>query len=351
MKKRVLMLGLTVVLACSACTKKNETVNTDVATSSEITEGESASTEETSETDEKVLNHSVFKDYDEEKDAEETMGDEFNYAYDWKIEYENDDLEGAFIDYLYYLSGFYPAYAELVGDGAVNEKYAVWEGKGYNIGTIISDDGASAKIYIQFTDKTLKSKLDDIKKEKDKQAEEIAKKRNDKYNTFKEEIAQLENLDSIPSIIKNYPLYADCIITYGKLSDDASNSDYSTKNMNDEQLSSLIDILLKGEYTNIEEAELDEELKEESVDSMMSFELLNDCNNEELVNSPTSLGYIVYFKDSTVNYYLDTLDDNGEYKVCRVSSEGLKEFLDPIHTDMVKRAEENKEQEVENIEE
>lgn len=347
--KKVLLVASLIALSigCSSCGSKTDYKEISEETSSSNIKESSNSSESLSADAEKVINHSIFKDYDEKKAVADEIGDNFNYAYDWDLSFDNDDIEYAFIDYLYYLAGAYPTYAELLGGEAVDGRYAVWEGNGYTIGTIVAEDGMSAEMYIKFTDSTLREKLDKLNEEKDKQSKEIANRRNSKHEEFTKRISTLENIDSIPLTVKNYNLYADCIVSYGKSSENESEQDYSTKTLESDRLDGLIDLLLESTYTNIEQEEIDEKINNENVEALLAFELLNDCNLEDLVNNPTNLGYVVYFKDGSMNYYLDTMSNEGEYITYIVNNDKFNDYLSPIYAEMIEEALKNKEVETE----
>lgn len=167
-----------------------------------------------------VINHPVFTEYDEVVGVEDINKNEFNYYYDWDIEYENDNIENAFVDYLYFKAGKYPVIAQLIGGEVVNDRYTMWEGNGYDIGWIGSEDGMSDKLYIKFYDKELKNKVETLRDEKNKRVEVIAKERNDRYELFKKKLETVNNLDKIPNIVKEYPLHAGCYVSYGKVNED-----------------------------------------------------------------------------------------------------------------------------------
>lgn len=228
MKKQI--QALLVSLACIGCGGVKAELNMGNSSGAVSTNDEGVT--------EIVINHPVFTEYDEVVGVEDINKNEFNYYYDWDIEYENDNIENAFVDYLYFKAGKYPVIAQLIGGEVVNDRYTMWEGNGYDIGWIGSEDAMSAKLHIKFYDKELKNKVETLRGEKNKRVEVIAKERNDRYELFKKKLETVNNLDKIPNIVKEYPLHAGCYVSYGKINEDKVSD--RIKELDIEELSGLI---------------------------------------------------------------------------------------------------------------
>lgn len=347
MKKQIqaLLVSLLVSLVCIGCG----------GVKAELNMGDSSGDVSTNDEDvtEIVINHPVFTEYDEVL-GEENIKNEMNYYYDWNLEYENDNIEIAFADYVYVKSGFPPINSQMIGDKIVNDRYVVWEGNGYAVGVLESEDGESTNIYIKFTDKELKNKVEALMEEKNKRVEVIAKERNDRYELFKEKLETVNNLDRIPNIVKEYPLYAGCYVSYGKFNEgevSESESSYRIKELDIEEISGLVDILLESEYITLDEYELldEDEVREvldfDNMDSLLLFELVNDF--EEIRDKSTYLVGITYFKDGSIRGYTDDVNDSGEYVSYRVENDKLKEYLNPLKEEIEEEIEEGVEEEVE----
>lgn len=257
---------------------------------------------------EKVRKHAIFVHFDYEIDVLENEYNEFDYAYDWDLNF-NDDIttEEAFYDYLYFLSGYYPVYAELLGDGAVDDRFAVWEGKGYTIGTIIAEDGESAKMYLDYSDNDLKGKILELKEEKDEQSKKIKEERELKLNEFDSEVKEIEKDAKIYEILKNYPLYACSYIEY------IDNDTYENPmyyNIKNDELDKLIKLLLNNSYKelSVNDNIFDDIIKD--VESSSSYIFITDSNDSRLRDIVNPV-YLTEFtlKDGSMKVYVITTED------------------------------------------
>lgn len=257
---------------------------------------------------EKVRKHAIFVHFDYEIDVLENEYNEFDYAYDWDLNF-NDDIttEEAFYDYLYFLSGYYPVYAELLGDGAVDDRFAVWEGKGYTIGTIIAEDGESAKMYLDYSDNNLKRKILELKEEKDEQSKKIKEERELRLNEFDSEVKEIEKDAKIYEILKNYPLYACSYIEY------IDNDTYENPmyyNIKNDELDKLIKLLLNNSYKelSVNDNIFDDIIKD--VESSSSYIFITDSNDSRLGDIVNPV-YLTEFtlKDGSMKVYVITTED------------------------------------------
>lgn len=257
---------------------------------------------------EKVRKHAIFVHFDYEIDVLENEYNEFDYAYDWDLNF-NDDIttEEAFYDYLYFLSGYYPVYAELLGDGAVDDRFAVWEGKGYTIGTIIAEDGESAKMYLDYSDNDLKGKILELKEEKDEQSKKIKEERELRLNEFDSEVKEIEKDAKIYEILKNYPLYACSYIEY------IDNDTYENPmyyNIKNDELDKLIKLLLNNSYKelSVNDNIFDDIIKD--VESSSSYIFITDSNDSRLGDIVNPV-YLTEFtlKDGSMKVYVVTTED------------------------------------------
>lgn len=257
---------------------------------------------------EKVRKHAIFVHFDYEIDVLENEYNEFDYAYDWDLNF-NDDIttEEAFYDYLYFLSGYYPVYAELLGDGAVDDRFAVWEGKGYTIGTIIAEDGESAKMYLDYSDNDLKGKILELKEEKDEQSKKIKEERELRLNEFDSEVKEIEKDAKIYEILKNYPLYACSYIEY------IDNDTYENPmyyNIKNDELDKLIKLLLNNSYKelSVNDNIFDDIIKD--VESSSSYIFITDSNDSRLGDIVNPV-YLTEFtlKDGSMKVYVITTED------------------------------------------
>lgn len=257
---------------------------------------------------EKVRKHAIFVYFDYEIDVLENEYNEFDYAYDWDLNF-NDDIttEEAFYDYLYFLSGYYPVYAELLGDGAVDDRFAVWEGKGYTIGTIIAEDGESAKMYLDYSDNDLKRKILELKEEKDEQSKKIKEERELRLSEFDSEVKEIEKDAKIYEILKNYPLYACSYIEY------IDNDTYENPmyyNIKNDELDKLIKLLLNNSYKelSVNDNIFDDIIKD--VESSASYIFITDSNDSRLGDIVNPV-YLTEFtlKDGSMKVYVVTTED------------------------------------------
>lgn len=141
-------------------------------------------------------------------------------------------------------------------------------------------------------------------------------------------------------------------MSYGKINEDKVGD--RIKELDIEEISGLIDILLESEYTklgdfydfyNLDENELLELFDYDNIDSVLLIELISDF--EEILDKPTSLGFITYFKDGSIRYYMDSVNDSGETVAYRVENDKLKEYLNPLKEEIEEEIEEGVEEEVE----
>ncbi len=296
-------LILVLILSITGCSN-NSIQDINLSTPSNAVNNE-LSQEEIAE---KVRKHAIFVHFDYEIDVLENEYNEFDYAYDWDLNF-NDDIttEEAFYDYLYFLSGYYPVYAELLGDGAVDDRFAVWEGKGYTIGTIIAEDGESAKMYLDYSDNNLKRKILELKEEKDEQSKKIKEERELRLNEFDSEVKEIEKDAKIYEILKNYPLYACSYIEY------IDNDTYENPmyyNIKNDELDKLIKLLLNNSYKelSVNDNIFDDIIKD--VESSSSYIFITDSNDSRLGDIVNPV-YLTEFtlKDGSMKVYVITTED------------------------------------------